>query len=96
MSHFVYIIYSQSVDKFYVGETVNVQERIKQHNSGVYKNASSKIATDWNLFLKIECKSRTQALQIERHIKKMKSRKYLENLKKFPEMRTKLIIRFDS
>ena len=32
----------------------------------------------------------TQALAIEKHIKSMKSRKYLENLKKYPEITEKL------
>lgn len=47
-------------------------------------------ANDWKLFLLISCKSKTQALSIEKHIKKMKSKTYIENLKKYPEMIDKL------
>jgi putative endonuclease len=36
-----------------------------------------------------------QAREIEKHLKKMKSRKYLENLKRYPEMLGKLLLRFD-
>ena len=45
---------------------------------------------DWNLFLIIDCESKSQALQIEKHIKKMKSKTYIENLAKYPEMVIKL------
>jgi putative endonuclease len=91
MAHLVYIIYSDSIDKFYVGETVNVAERLNQHNVGVYKAAFSKQATDWQLFWSIGCHSRSQALKIEKHIKKMRNRKYFENLIKYPEISQKLL-----
>jgi putative endonuclease len=32
-------------------------------------------------------------MKIERHIKKMKSKKYIQNLKKYPEMVEKLLIK---
>ena len=91
MAHFVYIIFSESIDKFYVGETVNVDERLVQHNSGFYKSAFSRQATDWKLFWSIECVSRNQALRIEKHIKKMRNRKYFENLIKYPKIAQKLL-----
>ncbi|MGQ8337527.1 GIY-YIG nuclease family protein [Sunxiuqinia sp. A32] len=81
MNHFVYIIYSQSVDRFYVGETINVSNRIAKHNSGVYERSSTKIANDWEVFLIIECMSRKQALMLENFIKRMKSRKFYTRLK---------------
>ncbi len=96
MAHFVYIIYSPFADKFYVGETAHLLNRIEQHKSGHYKNASTKLANDWTLFLHIECKSRTQALKIEKHLKKMKSRKYFVDLEKYPEMKLKLLDKFSS
>jgi len=30
--HFVYIIYSKKIDKYYVGETPDVANRLLQHN----------------------------------------------------------------
>jgi putative endonuclease len=94
MAHFVYILYSESADRFYVGETCNIELRIQQHNSGCYKSAFSKKASDWNLFWSIECKSRTQALKIEKHIKKMRNRTFYQNLIKYPEMTERLLQRF--
>jgi predicted GIY-YIG superfamily endonuclease len=33
MNHFVYIVYSEMTDRFYIEETVDVEGRIAQHNS---------------------------------------------------------------
>ena len=86
MAHFVYIIYSQSIDKFYVGETVNIAERLTQHNSGFYNGAFSKQATDWRLFWSVECNSGNQALKLEKFIKKMKNRNFYFRLKENPKI----------
>ena len=92
--HYVYIIFSVSVQKFYVGETENISERIIKHNTKAYSSAFTSQSNDWSIQTTIECESRTQALQIEKHIKSMKSKVYLENLVKYLEMREKLLSRF--
>ncbi len=45
---------------------------------------------DWEVFLHFQCDNKRQALAIERHVKQMKSKVYIQNLKKFPELITKL------
>lgn len=88
--NFVYILHSVSLDKYYVGEAMDLQERIKQHNSGFYDSAYTKQVSDWTLFYSIACNNRVQARKIETHIKNMKSKTYIQNLKKFPEITDKL------
>lgn len=92
--HTVYIIYSPSLDKFYVGESVHAEERLKQHNSGHYHNSFTKIAYDWSLQLVLYCDDLKHAKLVENHIKSMKSKKYIQNLLKYPEMQEKLLDRF--
>jgi len=92
--HYVYIIFSSSAHKFYIGETLNITERLEKHNSGAYANAFTSQTNDWTIQATIECQNRTQALQIEKHIKSMKSKVYIENVIKYSEMRDKLINRF--
>ena len=94
--HFVYIIFSESAQKFYIGETENITERLMKHNSGVYTNAFTSQANDWAIQTTIECEGRAVALKIEKHIKSMKSIVYIENLTKYPELREKLITRFNN
>ncbi|WP_310377466.1 GIY-YIG nuclease family protein [Flavobacterium sp.] len=46
-SHSLYILYSRSNIKYYVGETHNIEERILKHNQHLYSNSFTKIANDW-------------------------------------------------
>jgi len=88
--NYVYILFSKTLNQFYVGETVDIEDRLKQHNSGFYDSAYTKKASDWIIYHLIECTDREQARKIETHIKKMKSKTYVQNLKKFSEMNEKL------
>ena len=92
--HTVYIIYSIALDKYYVGESVNAQERLDEHNLGHYDGAFTKKATDWKLILVLNCNDKRHAKRVEKHIKSMRSRVYIENLLKYQEMQIKLVTRF--
>ena len=78
--HYLYIIHSKSTDKFYIGETHNIAERLQKHNEHSYTNSFTKIASDWKLALQFDCVNRDNALLLERFIKKMKSRKFIEKI----------------
>jgi putative endonuclease len=86
--HFCYIIQSQSLGKFYVGETSDIEQRLKFHNSG-FSEFTSK-AKGWQIYLLISCKNREIARKLENHIKSMKSKTYIQNLLKYPEIIEKL------
>ena len=91
----VYIIYSQSKNHYYIGFTTEtVTLRIERHNNDYYLDKSTASGKPWVLFLEITCDSNQQAQKIELHIKSMKSKKYIENLKLFPEMVAILKLRF--
>ncbi len=95
MSHFVYILYSDSRKCFYVGTTDDIEKRLAEHNIKKYGNKSfTAKGRPWKLFHQIHGLESQQAYDIECHIKKMKSKKYIENLKKFPELEEKLKTRF--
>lgn len=79
--HFVYILYSEKANKYYVGETANVDQRLIWHNTHYFKSASTVITSDWKVFLTIQCEDIKQARKIEMFIKKMKSRVFIEKLK---------------
>lgn len=96
MNYRCYILYSETLKKFYIGSTSEkVETRLEQHNSGFYGDRKyTHRATDWEIYLFIECKTRKQAELIEKHIKSMKSTRYKLNLKKYPEMQKQLLERF--
>jgi putative endonuclease len=77
----VYIIYSESLNSFYTGyNKENLEERILHHQTGFYNNSYTTKAKDWVLVWCLECQNVAQALKIEKHIKKMKSKIYIQNL----------------
>ena len=94
--HIVYILYSPSTDHFYIGETIDFENRLSEHNSHFFAGSFTSRADDWITFLTLECKNRTHARMIESHIKRMKSKSYIRNLKKYPEMAEKLIAKYDA
>jgi len=94
MGYFVYIIYSPSTDKFYIGQTCDTETRLSQHNSGFYPDCATKNAKDWEHFYLLPCLNREQAIKIERHIKKMRKRKYYFDLKTHPEIALKLLEKY--
>ena len=92
--HYVYILYSKKLDRYYTGQTIDVSTRLDKHNGEYYDGKWSSKGKPWTLYLSIECKDKRQALDIEAHIKRMKSRKYIENLEKYPSIIEKLKIKY--
>ena len=91
MPHFLYILHSKSSTKYYVGETHTIKERIRMHNEHEYTNSFSKIASDWELALAFECEDRNCALYLERFIKKMKSKVFIEKIIQNSEILTDIL-----
>ena len=95
MTAIVYILYSPSKRVFYTGfTTTTLEDRLQKHNSKYYGNKFTAISSDWEVYFFIECSSENQARDIESHIKRMKSRKYIQNLKQYPEMGQGLLFRY--
>jgi putative endonuclease len=74
----VYIIKSNSVNRYYIGHTANLKNRIEHHRSG--REKYTKIASDWCLVFSKEYKTRTQAQKTENFIKRQKSRIFTEKV----------------
>ncbi|MEP1260725.1 GIY-YIG nuclease family protein [Algoriphagus sp.] len=83
MDFSVYILHSQSIDKFYIGYTSDFSQRLKFHNSDQNKIWTKK-GQPWAVHILLEGLEKSQAMKIEKHLKNMKSRKYLIDLKLNP------------
>ena len=73
---FVFILYSTEKDRHYIGQTEDLEARIKSHEAGISPFTS--IAKDWKLVYFEKYNNRTDAIKRETAIKKKKSRKYIE------------------
>jgi putative endonuclease len=93
---FVYILYSRTLDRFYTGLTaLPVEERLQNHIDKKYSSLNfTQKANDWVFFFSILCRSISQARMIELDIKKMKSKVYILNLKKYRSISEKLIEKY--
>ncbi len=80
MAYYIYILYSQLADKYYVGHTRDITARIAQH----LQNDSTKYTgkyKDWEIkSVFYVSEERGDAMRIEKYIKKQKSRKLIEQI----------------
>ncbi len=75
---FTYIIYSAKLDKYYVGACIYLDRRLYEHNIGHSKFTS--LGIPWQIVYTEGYQTLPEAKKRELQIKKMKSRKYIENL----------------
>jgi putative endonuclease len=92
--YFVYIIYSTKLDRYYTGITHDVEQRVARHNSDYYENKWTSRGKPWALYMQIECEDRKAAEKIEGHIKRMKSKQYIQNLRQYPEIIDRLKLKY--
>ena len=76
--YYVYILYSRTKDRYYVGYTHNIEIRLSKHNAGATPSARG--GRPWELVYSEEYIDKSSALFREREIKSKKSRKYIEHL----------------
>ena len=74
----VYILYSEKIDKYYIGACINMERRLYEHNIGHSKFTST--GMPWELKYTEKFQTLQEAKQRERKIKSMKSKKYIEDL----------------
>ncbi|MGB3608605.1 GIY-YIG nuclease family protein [Psychroserpens sp.] len=77
MNYLVYILYSHKSSRYYIGQTSNITVRLKKHNSGLV--GSTKYGVPWELITTIETITRSEALILERKIKKRGAKRYLKD-----------------
>ncbi len=76
----VYILFSKKLQRFYVGYTsMTMKERMRRHLT--HKKGFTARANDWKIVFTKEVNSKTQALKLEKKIKKRGAKRYLEDLK---------------
>ena len=78
--YYIYILYSESSDRFYVGHSNDPHRRLIEHNTKPFNTYTSK-HRPWILKSIWQCGVReSDAIKVERFIKKQKSRHLLHDL----------------
>lgn len=79
MDFTVYILYSNTADKYYVGYTADdIEERLRKHNSN--HSGFTGHHSDWQIKFAEVYTTKTDAMIREKQIKNWKSRKMIESL----------------
>jgi putative endonuclease len=69
--HFVYILYSEKLDKYYIGCTANIADRLSKHNRSLKGFTSN--GKPWVLVYSESLPDKRSALQRERQLKNWKN-----------------------
>ena len=78
LTYTVYILYSSSLNKYYIGYTSNLPDRIRKHTTN-HKGFTGRSA-DWELKWSEVYEIKIDAMKREKQIKNWKSRNLIENL----------------
>ena len=76
--YFIYILKSQKTNKYYIGYTENIIQRLKNHNSGIVK--STKNGVPWNVVYREKFVTKKEAYKRERVIKSYKGGRAFKSL----------------
>ena len=74
----MYILFSEKLNKYYVGACIDMQRRLYEHNIGHSRFTS--LGIPWMIVYKEEFTTLAEAKKREMQVKKMKSRNYIESL----------------
>jgi len=74
----MYILFSEKLNKYYVGACTDMQRRLYEHNIGHSRFTS--LGVPWVIVCKEEFATLAEAKKRELQVRKMKSRNYIESL----------------
>jgi putative endonuclease len=78
--YYLYILYSEKHNKYYIGQTNDLDRRIKEHNQQE-KNSYTAKYRPWKIVKNFEVgTSLGVARKVENHIKRQKSKIFIERL----------------
>jgi putative endonuclease len=78
MSFVVCILFSERIEKYYIGQTNDLANRLAEHNLG--ETSSIRNGIPWSLAWSQLCDSRSEAVRIEAKIKKRGAKRFLDDL----------------
>jgi len=80
MPYYTYILQSQTTGRYYCGSTNDIERRLNQHNNPEFIGTltTKRFKGPWKLVWKKEHSSRSEAMILERRIKKRGIRRFLE------------------
>ncbi len=82
MCFYVYILYSETFKRYYIGQTQDLGERIHRHNNRMEKATSPYVP--WTIVWFVEKATRGEAMILERKLKNLNRQRLLAFMEKYP------------
>jgi len=81
MPYWTYILQSETTGRYYCGSTDDLERRVRQHNDPNYSGSmtTKRFEGPWRVVWYQEHATRSQAMALERQIKKRGIARYLDN-----------------
>ncbi|KKP43040.1 MAG: GIY-YIG catalytic domain protein [Parcubacteria group bacterium GW2011_GWA2_33_14] len=77
--YFVYSIFNKKHNKIYIGQTINLKERLRLHNEkGFSKSYTSRFDGEWVLIYSEETENRAASLKREKQLKSFQGRQFIK------------------
>jgi putative endonuclease len=61
----VYILYSEKIDRYYIGSCLDIETRLEQHQSKQFLDAFTRRSDDWKVHFQIDNLNQSLARNIE-------------------------------
>ena len=79
--YFVYAIYNKKHNKIYIGQTKDLQNRLKIHNEGLFKNSyTSRFDGEWVIIYSESKFIRKDSFVREKQLKSYRGRQFIKGL----------------
>ena len=78
---YVYGVYNKKNNKIYIGQTEDLDQRVRLHNDKEFKKSyTARFDGEWILVYKEELETRAEALKKEKQLKSYRGRQFIKNL----------------
>ncbi|MEO5581631.1 MAG: GIY-YIG nuclease family protein [Saprospiraceae bacterium] len=79
--YYTYILYSDSFDKFYIGQTIDISNRLSRHNNG--SESATKPYIPWKMLWFANKSSRSEAILLEKKLKNLGKVRLIQFINKY-------------
>jgi putative endonuclease len=77
--YYVYVIYNSKHSKIYIGQTEDLEERLRLHNEKLFKNSyTARFDGKWIIIYQEDLTTRKEALTREKQLKSFRGREFIK------------------
>ncbi len=75
---YVYALYNSKSSKIYIGQTVNLEQRVAEHNQKRGNHYATRFQGEWELIYQESVATRSEALKREKQLKSFRGREFIK------------------